>query len=77
MKLHVSIDELDGHPTYFETVTLMAFLAFRDLGIDTAVVEVGRGENHFDLQGKEQVERPGGLRALGAEGILYRKGRKR
>jgi len=34
---------LESHPTYFETVTLMGFLAFRELGIDTAVVEVGLG----------------------------------
>jgi dihydrofolate synthase/folylpolyglutamate synthase len=34
---------LATHPTYFETVTLMAFLLFRDLGATTVVLEVGLG----------------------------------
>ncbi len=34
---------LDAHPSYFETMTAMAFLLFRKLGVDTAVVEVGLG----------------------------------
>jgi dihydrofolate synthase/folylpolyglutamate synthase len=34
---------LDVHPTYFETITAMAFLLFRDLGVERAVVEVGLG----------------------------------
>ncbi len=34
---------LDCHPTYFETVTAMAFLLFRDLGAETVVLEVGLG----------------------------------
>lgn len=34
---------LDLHPTYFETVTAMAFLLFRGAELDTAVVEVGMG----------------------------------
>lgn len=34
---------LDFHPTYFETVTAMAFVLFRDLGVETAVLEVGLG----------------------------------
>jgi dihydrofolate synthase / folylpolyglutamate synthase len=34
---------LAAHPTYFETVTLMAFLLFRDLGATTVVLEVGLG----------------------------------
>ena len=34
---------LDCHPTYFETVTAMAFWLFRELGVDTAVVETGLG----------------------------------
>jgi dihydrofolate synthase / folylpolyglutamate synthase len=40
-----SIDsgDLEFHPTYFETVTAMAFLLFRQEGIDRAVVEVGLG----------------------------------
>ncbi len=35
--------DLDCHPTYFETVTAMAFWIFREMRIDTAVVEVGLG----------------------------------
>ena len=34
--------ELDAHPTYFETITAMAFLAFKD-ETDMAVIEVGLG----------------------------------
>lgn len=34
---------LDAHPTYFETVTLMAFWWFARQGVDWAVVEVGLG----------------------------------
>jgi dihydrofolate synthase/folylpolyglutamate synthase len=35
--------DLDCHPTYFETVTAMGFWLFREMGVDTAVVEVGLG----------------------------------
>lgn len=35
--------ELDCHPTYFETVTAMGFWLFRELRVETAVVEVGLG----------------------------------
>ncbi|HML15799.1 MAG TPA: folylpolyglutamate synthase/dihydrofolate synthase family protein [Bryobacteraceae bacterium] len=35
--------ELDCHPTYFETVTAMGFWLFRELAVETAVVEVGLG----------------------------------
>jgi len=35
--------ELDAHPTYFETVTAMGFVLFRELGVETAVVETGLG----------------------------------
>jgi dihydrofolate synthase/folylpolyglutamate synthase len=35
--------DLDCHPTYFETVTAMAFWTFREMGVETAVVEVGLG----------------------------------
>lgn len=35
--------ELDCHPTYFETVTAMGFWLFRELSVETAVVEVGLG----------------------------------
>jgi dihydrofolate synthase/folylpolyglutamate synthase len=34
---------LDCHPTYFETVTAMAFWLFREMGVKTAVLEVGLG----------------------------------
>lgn len=34
---------METHPTYFETVTAMAFLLFRDAGVELAVVEVGLG----------------------------------
>ena len=35
--------KLPAHPTYFECVTAMAFVAFADAGIDFAVYEVGLG----------------------------------
>jgi dihydrofolate synthase/folylpolyglutamate synthase len=35
--------DLDCHPTYFETVTAMGFWLFRELGVDTAVIETGLG----------------------------------
>jgi dihydrofolate synthase / folylpolyglutamate synthase len=35
--------DLDCHPTYFETVTAMAFWLFRELRVETAVVETGLG----------------------------------
>ena len=34
---------IDLHPTYFETVTSMAFVLFRELGIARVVLEVGLG----------------------------------
>jgi dihydrofolate synthase / folylpolyglutamate synthase len=34
---------IDMHPTYFETVTAMAFLVFRDERVDTVALEVGLG----------------------------------
>ncbi len=33
----------EAHPTYFETVTAMAFIAFRDRDVRAAVLEVGLG----------------------------------
>jgi len=48
-RVHVTalrmVDEgtLDGHPTYFETVTAMAFWLFRERGVEWAVVETGLG----------------------------------
>ncbi|MCC6263181.1 MAG: bifunctional folylpolyglutamate synthase/dihydrofolate synthase [Bryobacterales bacterium] len=39
----VARGELDLHPTYFETVTAMGFLAFARARVDWAVVEVGLG----------------------------------
>lgn len=35
--------ELDMHPTYFETVTAMAFVVFAEAQLDTVVLEVGLG----------------------------------
>ena len=35
--------DLDCHPTYFETVTAMAFWLFREKQVHTAVIEVGLG----------------------------------
>src|SRR5271170_3146893 len=35
--------DLDCHPTYFETVTAMAFWLFREMRIEAAVIEVGLG----------------------------------
>ena len=37
------LGDLEFHPTYFETVTAMGFVAFRELGVETAVVETGLG----------------------------------
>jgi dihydrofolate synthase/folylpolyglutamate synthase len=39
------IHEVAGepHPTYFETVTAMGFWLFREMGVETAVVETGLG----------------------------------
>ncbi len=34
---------LDAHPTYFETVTAMAFVVFREAGVRATVLEVGLG----------------------------------
>ncbi len=48
-RVHYCAEELldngsiDLHPTYFETITAMAFLLFRDAGVERAVLEVGLG----------------------------------
>lgn len=48
-RVHVCAEQLlnegtiDFHPTYFETVTAMAFLLFRDRNTETVVLEVGLG----------------------------------
>jgi dihydrofolate synthase/folylpolyglutamate synthase len=34
---------IDMHPTYFETITAMAFLLFRQYGAETVVLETGMG----------------------------------
>jgi dihydrofolate synthase/folylpolyglutamate synthase len=39
----VEAGRIDMHPTYFETVTAMAFCIFKLLKVDTAVIEVGLG----------------------------------
>ncbi len=36
-------ERIDLHPTYFESVTAMAMLVFRDCGVEFAVLEVGLG----------------------------------
>jgi len=36
-------ERIDLHPTYFETVTAMALLLFREYGVEFAVLEVGLG----------------------------------
>ncbi|MEO7651295.1 MAG: folylpolyglutamate synthase/dihydrofolate synthase family protein [Bryobacteraceae bacterium] len=36
-------DAIDLHPTYFETVTAMAFVLFAELAVDVVVLEVGLG----------------------------------
>jgi dihydrofolate synthase/folylpolyglutamate synthase len=39
----IAAGALDAHPTYFETVTAMAFVAFREAGVRITVLEVGLG----------------------------------
>jgi dihydrofolate synthase/folylpolyglutamate synthase len=43
--VHKAAGELDpdSHPTYFETVTAMGFWLFREMRVETAVVETGLG----------------------------------
>src|SRR5271156_2817364 len=43
----MAMGKLSAHPTFFECVTAMAFLAFAKLGVDFAVYEVGMG-GRFD-----------------------------
>ena len=44
-EVHAAAEKLrlDFHPTYFESVTTMAFLLFRAAAVETAVLEVGMG----------------------------------
>ncbi|HET8548388.1 MAG TPA: folylpolyglutamate synthase/dihydrofolate synthase family protein [Bryobacteraceae bacterium] len=42
-KVHAVAERTPPHPTYFETVTAMGFLIFREAGVHVAVVEVGLG----------------------------------
>ena len=39
----IASGEIDAHPSYFETVTAMAFLLFREKRVDITVLEVGLG----------------------------------
>ena len=39
----IASGDLEAHPTYFATVTAMAFLVFREAEVKTAVIEVGLG----------------------------------
>lgn len=41
--VHEAAEGLDCHPTYFETVTAMAFVLFREAKVDRVVLEVGLG----------------------------------
>lgn len=36
-------EEIDAHPSFFETVTAMAFVAFRDAAVEAVVLETGLG----------------------------------
>jgi dihydrofolate synthase / folylpolyglutamate synthase len=39
----LACDAIDAHPSFFETVTVMAFLAFARAGVEVAALEVGLG----------------------------------
>jgi len=39
----ISDGSIDMHPSYFETITAMAYLLFRAQGVDTVVLETGMG----------------------------------
>lgn len=39
----LTLGTIDAHPSYFETVTAMAFVLFRDAKVDWVVLEVGLG----------------------------------
>jgi len=39
----VAAGQLDGHPTYFETLTSMAYLIFQARGVERVVLETGMG----------------------------------
>ncbi len=41
--VHAAAASFEEHPTYFETVTAMAFVLFREARVEWAVVEVGLG----------------------------------
>jgi dihydrofolate synthase/folylpolyglutamate synthase len=41
--VHRAVQGLREHPTYFETVTAMAFVLFREAACDIAILEVGLG----------------------------------
>lgn len=41
--VHEAVRRLPEHPTYFETLTAMAFVLFREAALDIAVLEVGLG----------------------------------
>ena len=42
-RVHRAVEDWETHPSYFETVTAMAFLLFREAGVERAVIEVGLG----------------------------------
>lgn len=39
----IAAGAIDMHPTYFETITAMAFVLFRQYGVETVVLETGMG----------------------------------
>lgn len=41
--IHEAVRDMPEHPTYFETITAMAFVLFREANCDYAVLEVGLG----------------------------------
>ncbi len=51
----LATDEIDGHPSFFETVTAMAFLAFARARVEITVLETGLGGR---LDATNVVERP-------------------
>ena len=42
-ELHTAVADFETHPTYFETVTAMALVIFRDARVDRVIWEVGLG----------------------------------
>src|SRR5258707_12167552 len=62
--------DLDCHPTYFETVTAMGFWLFREMDVETAVVEVGLGGGLGETQVGKPALTGGTAIAFGHESVL-------